>query len=220
MKGLDPNGVHQARGEDELRRRLDEARQFHQRGHGTNGNGAFRDNSSASPSPDTNLPACSDEALALKFAAKHANDLRYTASWGRWQRFDGKRWSDDATLLAFDYARRICREACALRTITSAKTRQAPRSALPLFRSPERIGASPQPSDQWDSDPWVLNTPSGDHRPAHIRAETAAADRLFHQDHAQLRREGRADVGFNFSTRSPTSDKALAAFCKGSPATR
>jgi len=30
------------------------------------------------------LPEFADEALALKFADLYGNDLRYTASWGRW----------------------------------------------------------------------------------------------------------------------------------------
>ncbi len=31
-------------------------------------------------------PAFSDEALALRFAERHADDLRYVAAWGRWLR--------------------------------------------------------------------------------------------------------------------------------------
>ncbi|MBA3516864.1 MAG: hypothetical protein H0T75_04305 [Rhizobiales bacterium] len=36
-------------------------------------------------------PAFTDEALALRFAEKHAHDLRYVAPWGKWQI-----WSVDA----------------------------------------------------------------------------------------------------------------------------
>src|SRR5258708_4358695 len=96
MKGLDPNGVLQAHGTDELRQRFDSARKF-------NGNGSGRQE-------PTELPPCSDEALALLFAENHCDELRYTHTWARWHRFDGTRWIDDATLLAFDYARRLCRE--------------------------------------------------------------------------------------------------------------
>ena len=42
-------------------------------------------------------PQFSDEALALLFAKRHANDLRYIAAWNRWLRYDGKRWVDQNT---------------------------------------------------------------------------------------------------------------------------
>ena len=57
------------------------------------------------------LSPLSDEELALEFATRHARDLRYCSQWGKWLHFDGQRWDDDKTLLAFDYARAICREA-------------------------------------------------------------------------------------------------------------
>ncbi len=108
------------------------------------------------------LPHCSDEALALKFASEYADEFRYTHVWGRWQRFDGKRWSDDDTLLAFDYGRRICREAAAAsekeperKEVASAKKRAA---VVSLAKEDRRIAATP---DQWDVDAWLLNTPSG-----------------------------------------------------------
>ena len=58
-------------------------------------------------------PAFSDEALALQFAERHANDLRFVAAWNRWLVWDGKRWRFDDTLHAFNLARLICREAAA-----------------------------------------------------------------------------------------------------------
>jgi hypothetical protein len=35
---------------------------------------------------DARPPAFSDEALALRFADLHADDLRYVAAWGKWLR--------------------------------------------------------------------------------------------------------------------------------------
>jgi site-specific recombinase XerC len=144
MKGLDPNGVLQTHGTDELRHRIDNGRKFY-----GNGSGAAE----AHPTASTKLPPCSDEALALLFAAKHSDELRYTHTWGRWHRFDGTRWIDDATLLAFDYARRICREAAATtkslseqKQVASAMKRAAVTS---LAREDRRLAAT---SDQWDRD--------------------------------------------------------------------
>jgi putative DNA primase/helicase len=108
-------------------------------------------------------PAFSDDMLAGRFADRHASDLRYVAAWGKWFRWDGTRWQPDQTLLAFDLARRICREAStqcngkdgAKAAIASAKTVAAVER---LARADRRIAAT---VDQWDCDPWLLNTPSG-----------------------------------------------------------
>ena len=40
-------------------------------------------------------PEFSDDALALEFTRRHGEDLRYVAPWGKWLRFDGKRWAED-----------------------------------------------------------------------------------------------------------------------------
>jgi putative DNA primase/helicase len=149
MKGLDPNGVLQAHGTDELRHQFDDARKF-------NGNG------SGGKEANSELPLCSDEALALLFAEKHCGELRYTHTWGRWHRFDGMRWNDDATLLAFDHARHLCRAAAA--TVRSPSEKKEAASAkkraavISLAREDRRLAAT---SDQWDSDPYMLNTPAG-----------------------------------------------------------
>jgi putative DNA primase/helicase len=76
--------------------------------------------------------------------------------------WDGRRWQMDDTLHAFDLARRICREAAAecnklkiATTLASAKTVAAIER---LARSDRRLAAT---VDQWDADPWLLNTPGG-----------------------------------------------------------
>jgi putative DNA primase/helicase len=111
---------------------------------------------------DIRPPAFSDEALALRFAERHRNDLRYVAAWSRWLSWDGARWIFDDTLCAFDRARRICREAAAecntsraASAIASAKTVAAVER---LAKADRRHAAT---SDQWDADVWLLNTPEG-----------------------------------------------------------
>ncbi len=132
----------------------------------TNQNGAVtRDLEESRP------PAFTDEALALRFAERHELDLRYVDAWGRWLRYDGRRWEFDDTLLAFDLAREVCREAAAgcdikrLRHIlASAKTVAAVER---LAKADRRLAAT---VDQWDADPWLLNTPHGtlDLRTGHL----------------------------------------------------
>ena len=117
-------------------------------------------------------PAFTDEALALQFADRFERELRYVDSWGRWLRWDGTRWRFDDTLAAFDLARRICREAAATcnkqkiaAALASAKTVAAVER---LAKADRRLAAT---TNQWDADPWLLNTPGGivDLRSGNIR---------------------------------------------------
>jgi putative DNA primase/helicase len=104
----------------------------------------------------------SDEALALSFADEHTEKLRYVAAWSKWHVWDGKRWSADDTRLAFDMARRVCRKAArecnqdsAAKALASAKTVAAVER---LATADRRLAAT---TNQWDADPWLLNTPCG-----------------------------------------------------------
>ncbi|MHC2792594.1 putative DNA primase/helicase [Mesorhizobium jarvisii] len=111
---------------------------------------------------DTRPPAFTDEALALRFAAKHCGVFRYVAKWNRWLVFDGRRWAPDETVNVFDRVRETCRQAAAAcnemrvgKTLASAKTVAAVEK---LAKADRRLAAT---TDQWDADPWLLNTPGG-----------------------------------------------------------
>jgi putative DNA primase/helicase len=128
------------------------------------------------PRPDTVAPAFSDDALALRFADDHADDLRYVAAWSRWLSYTGAHWQFDDTLKTFDLVRNVCRDTAArcnkskiATSITSAKTVAAVER---LAKADRRIAAT---IDQWDADPWVLNTPGGvvDLRSGNIRPHRA-----------------------------------------------
>jgi len=115
------------------------------------------------PEPaDNRPPAFSDEALALRFADLHAEDLRYVSAWGKWYRWTGTHWQVEDTMLAFNEARAVCRRAAAecsstnlARNLASAKTVAAVER---LARADRRLAAT---IEQWDTDPWLLNTPGG-----------------------------------------------------------
>lgn len=104
----------------------------------------------------------SDDALALTFTEQYRSALRYTAAWGQWSYCDGSRWKRDATRYAFDLARGVCRSAAA--------TCQKPQIAMRIA-SAGTVGAVDRLAqadrlhvatvDQWDADPWLLNTPAG-----------------------------------------------------------
>ena len=120
-------------------------------------------NGGESPEGDRDqAPAFSDEALALRFAERHVGDLRYVADWGKWLSWTGTHWRFDNTLRAFDLARQIARAAAAAcnkpkvaSVIASAKTVAAVER---LAKADRRLAAT---IDQWDADPWLLNTPAG-----------------------------------------------------------
>jgi putative DNA primase/helicase len=107
-------------------------------------------------------PEFSDDALALRFASEHANELRYVADWSKWLRWDRMRWQLDRTLAVFDNARVICRTAAAeCNKMKLAKELAAGKSVAAverLARCDRRLAAT---GDQWDADPWLLNTPAG-----------------------------------------------------------
>ena len=111
---------------------------------------------------DSDTPAFSDDALALDFAALHAELLRYVAAWGAWMRYEGGCWRQESTRFAFDQARRVCRWAASSTTdhrlatsLTSAKTVAAVER---MAQSDRRLAAT---VEQWDVDPMLLNTPGG-----------------------------------------------------------
>jgi D5 N terminal like len=128
------------------------------------------------------LPSFCDEALALKFAERHAGDLRFVAAWNKWLLWDGARWRVDDTVLAFDRARAICREAA-----ESSKAKLAPGIAsartvaavTTLARVDRRLAAT---AEQWDNNPWLLNTPGGRRRLAERTNSGASARRFPDQD--------------------------------------
>jgi putative DNA primase/helicase len=111
---------------------------------------------------DFGPPEFTDEALALRFADVHSDDLRYVAAWGQWFEWDGVRWKRDNTLKAFDHARHVCRTAsgeCNKPKIARQLARAQTVAAVErLARADRRLAAT---VDQWDSDPWLLNTPGG-----------------------------------------------------------
>lgn len=111
---------------------------------------------------ETRPPAFTDEALALRFAEQHAGGLRYVDVWGRWLTWDGTRWQFDDTLAGYDLVRATCRAAsteCNKQNVAAALASARTVAAVErLVRSDRRLAAK---VDQWDFDPWLLNTPGG-----------------------------------------------------------
>lgn len=106
-------------------------------------------------------PEFSDDALGLRFSHEFGPALRYVAKWSRWFAWDGKVWREDSTLRVYDLVRQTCRALSGeakgqLRAqLTNGRT---VASVEKLVRSDRRHAAM---VDQWDADPWLLNTPGG-----------------------------------------------------------
>lgn len=121
----------------------------------------------AAPRP----PEFSDIALAARFVEERAMLSRHVAALNTWYHFDGTRWVEDGTHEAFDISRRICKAAAAevlqrddlserdrKRIATGIASARTVAAVLQLARADRRLAST---VDQWDADPWALNTPTG-----------------------------------------------------------
>lgn len=129
---------------------------------------------------EENAVWATDDALALSFTRRYAEDWRYCAQWGKWLVWTGSRWQPDDTLLVIHLIRHICREA-ALRA--SSHRLAAKLASSSTVNGVERLARSERrhasTSDEWDSDPWLVNTPGGvaDLRTGRLRPQDRA-DRM------------------------------------------
>ena len=117
----------------------------------------------------------SEDAMALAFVDAHVVDYRYVAPWSRWYRWDGKRWHEDSTGNVFALIRRMIRD----RVFGTKHERGTAASSYVagverLARVDQRIVVLP---DQFDADPWALNTQSGivDLRTGQVRPHDPSA---------------------------------------------
>ncbi len=107
-------------------------------------------------------PFCTDDALALCFSDRYADQLRHVSSWGKWLEWNGTHWRHDPTLATFDRARAICRAASKTCNDPRVSAKVASASTVAaverLAKADRRHAAT---VEQWDADPWLLNTPGG-----------------------------------------------------------
>lgn len=107
-------------------------------------------------------PTFSETAIAEDFAKQHSHILRFVAQFGLWMRYDNGVWREEKTRAAYNLSKELCKEYAAAvnvakerKSLTSAKT----ISAVERIAMAERALAATV--DQWDIDPWLLNTPDG-----------------------------------------------------------
>jgi putative DNA primase/helicase len=99
-----------------------------------------------------------EDALALRFSKRHADDLRYIATKGCWQKWDGARWYEEATHLAFDLARQSCRDDA--QTFGNGKP-PASVLAAKTIAAVERMAKADRRHattiEEWDADDMLFN---------------------------------------------------------------
>ncbi|MEW9806431.1 phage/plasmid primase, P4 family [Mesorhizobium marinum] len=118
----------------------------------------------APPVVNSILPgSLNEDVLAQRFSDKFANVLRYVAKWNTWMIWKGGKWQKEETIAAYDLVRSVCREAVShivgSQTQTNKLVSAATVSAVEKHAKADRRHAAT--SEQWDTDPWSLNTPAG-----------------------------------------------------------
>lgn len=103
-----------------------------------------------------------EDALALAFTRRHRDDLRYVHEWGRWLRWDGKRWATERTLAVYDLARALTREVCLIQRSPRIRAKVQGASTVAAIVTLARADrAHARVTEDFDLDPWLLNTPAG-----------------------------------------------------------
>lgn len=117
------------------------------------------------PSPDSsheNSVWGTEDAIALHFTRFYHQDWRYVAAWGKWLLWDGLHWRSEDTLAAPDIIRHVCRHFAVksnnIKVAAKLASAGTVSSVERLARTDRKHAAT---TDEWDADPWLLNTPTG-----------------------------------------------------------
>src|SRR3954453_15388182 len=102
----------------------------------------------------------SDDTLALELGREWDGTAKHVALWSRWLFWTGSKWERDEKLRHLTGTRAFLREKAKKLPSTASGLRSARTVAdvASLLRSNEELVGG---VDQWDRDPWQLNTPAG-----------------------------------------------------------
>jgi putative DNA primase/helicase len=107
--------------------------------------------------PGKSVPEMSDEALALDFARRQADELRYVAGWGKWLVWAEGIWRYDDTLAALARVRALCRDHSGRSSNQQLAFRTASAHVVSavekLARTDPLLSAT---IDQWDANPRII----------------------------------------------------------------
>jgi P4 family phage/plasmid primase-like protien len=100
-----------------------------------------------------------EDGVALAFAEKYKDTLRFNATTATWHKWDGIYWKPEKTRLAFHWARETCRELRADNPMAEALAKAGAAEAVEKYcRADPRLVVE---STVFDTDPLLLGTPEG-----------------------------------------------------------
>jgi putative DNA primase/helicase len=110
---------------------------------------------------DAGVVDLTEDGIATAFAERYRDRLRYDHDRGRWLDWSGAHWREDTTALAFARARNLGRELGADQKPGTRQRLGKAATAAAVIRLAESDRMFARTSSDWDSDPWLLGTPSG-----------------------------------------------------------
>jgi P4 family phage/plasmid primase-like protien len=157
--------------------------------------------------------APTQDELALLFAEKHMDELRYDHHAGCWYQWDGTRWKKEETSLAFSWARDLCRDNAVNdkgEKISGVCTVSMASAVERFSQTDRRLAVT---SDIWDTDTFALGTPGGvvDLRTGEVR-ESSPQDYLTKQCAVTPAAVADCPLWRTFLDEATKGDKALQRF--------
>lgn len=98
--------------------------------------------------------------IADTFSTEHADDLRFDHERGRWLEYRGTHWRVDKTTRTYDLIRETCRQAAA-KANQGGKQIASARFVAAVERLARADRRHATLAEDWDADPFALNTPGG-----------------------------------------------------------
>ena len=105
--------------------------------------------------------AISEDMVALEFAARYTNELRFDHDRGIWFHWNGNIWECERTKLAFSWARSLTREMSKGRKSKARASVCRVNFASGVEKMAQADRAFAVTSDAWDRDHYLLGTPRG-----------------------------------------------------------
>ncbi|WP_281648155.1 phage/plasmid primase, P4 family [Parendozoicomonas sp. Alg238-R29] len=116
----------------------------------------------ASPALPAGTSLLTDDDITEAFHHLHKDNWRYCAQWGRWFVWTGQRWCPDRVLYVNHLSRELCREAAREAENDRQRTRLASNSTIQnVVKLARSAPCHATVTEDWDGDPWLLNTPGG-----------------------------------------------------------
>jgi len=158
---------------------------------------------------DDALVDVNQDNVALIFAKRYGDSLRFSHDRGCWLQWEGTRWREERTRLAFEYTRQLTR------SLNRSGKKEFAKSGfcegVEKFAQSDRTFA--MTGTEWDADPWLLNTPDGtvDLRTGEIRP--ARQTDLLTKITAVAPRRGRCtSIWLEFLKQATQGDEGMIAF--------